>query len=208
MPACAAEPEAVAVEVAAAVALCSEDGSLLLTSVPRDPQPRSALAACSQHGQPQSVSEVLGANLTAGARLSISSPARLEDPALGRRSSPGGEGRCPQPSPPCCFCPLFGCWRQSHTGACAVPSRGTVGVSHCLSRPFQGGVSFSGDSAASRCCCHRLLCSPRSRALGRGKDTLPPGSARGHGAGRVVRGSSPPSCTRVGSATAVVRFAR
>lgn len=54
--ACAAEPEAVGVEVAVVVfGLCSEDGSVLLRSLPRDPWLRSELAACSQDGQQPSL---------------------------------------------------------------------------------------------------------------------------------------------------------
>lgn len=101
----------------------------------------------------------------------------------------------PLPCLPCCLCPLFGCWRQSGTGACAVPSQGTVGVSPGLSGSFKE-VSASREArqplpAAAIACC-------AAPGAVRGEDTLPPGSACGRGADRVVWGS----------ATAVTRFAR
>lgn len=46
---------------------------------------------------------------------------------------------------------------------------GDCGGVSLLVRIFQGGISFSGDSAASPCCYHCLLCSPRSCTLGQGK---------------------------------------
>lgn len=104
-------------------------------------------------------------------------PAAVGFPFGEERCSVGGGqsiGGCES----CCMKLLSVQIRAGTPAAAPAPCRafpgGCGGVS-LLVRIYQGGVSFSRDSAASPCCCHRLSCSPRSCALGRGKDTFPVG---------------------------------
>lgn len=147
-------------EVAAVVGLCSEDGSILLTSLPRDPQPCSlfpgrAAAECLRGPGPKPHSLCMSERFLAcpGPRIQRSA----DFPALGEK----GDALCH--ACPAAFA-LSGCWRQSGTRACAVPSRGTLEVSPCLSASFEE-ASASRETQQPLCAAAITCCAAHGAVL-------------------------------------------